>query len=125
MSVAAGVITGLVLTALGLLHVYWAAGGSTGGDAAIPHKGHRPLFRPSPARTLGVGLLLFLAAWIVFDRVWGWIGGWAHTLSGLGIWVLVVVLAIRAVGDFRWIGFFKQARNTRFAQLDTWIYSPL
>ena len=29
------------------------------------------------------------------------------------------------MGDFRTVGFFKKVRATRFAQLDSRIYSPL
>lgn len=38
---------------------------------------------------------------------------------------LAVVLFLRAIGDFRLVGFFKQIRDTRFARLDTILYSPL
>lgn len=35
------------------------------------------------------------------------------------------VLVLRAVGDFRLVGFFKRIRGSRFARLDTLLYSPL
>jgi hypothetical protein len=38
---------------------------------------------------------------------------------------LALVLLLRAVGDFRLVGFFKRIRGSRFAYLDTAIYSPL
>jgi hypothetical protein len=34
-------------------------------------------------------------------------------------------LLARAVGDFRYVGFFKRVRDSRFATLDTRVYSPL
>ena len=39
--------------------------------------------------------------------------------------VTAVVLLARSIGDFRYIGFFKRVRDTRFAKLDTRIYSPI
>jgi len=36
-----------------------------------------------------------------------------------------LVLLARAVGDFKYVGFFKTVRASRFAVLDTWFYSPL
>ena len=35
------------------------------------------------------------------------------------------MLIVRAIGDFKYVGFFKQRRGTRFALLDTRFYSPL
>lgn len=39
--------------------------------------------------------------------------------------VLAIVFLLRSIGDFRWMGFFKSVRGTRFAVRDTWVYSPL
>ena len=33
--------------------------------------------------------------------------------------------ALRAIGDFRYVGFFNRVRDTGFARLDTLAYSPL
>jgi hypothetical protein len=40
-------------------------------------------------------------------------------------YALALGLAARAVGEFKYVGFFKRVRGSRFATLDTWIYSPL
>jgi hypothetical protein len=32
---------------------------------------------------------------------------------------------LRAIGDFRYVGFFKRIRDSKFARLDTLAYSPL
>jgi hypothetical protein len=42
-----------------------------------------------------------------------------------GTWVIAVVFFVRAIGDFKWIGFFKRRTGTRFAALDSALYSPL
>ncbi len=42
-----------------------------------------------------------------------------------GIWVLAAVFSLRAVGDFRYTGFFKKVRNTEFGRMDTRWYAPL
>jgi hypothetical protein len=34
-------------------------------------------------------------------------------------------LALRALGEFRYIGFFKRVRGTPFARMDSRYYSPL
>jgi Protein of unknown function (DUF3995) len=38
---------------------------------------------------------------------------------------LGAVFVVRSVGDFRPLGFFKRARGSRFARLDTFVYAPL
>jgi hypothetical protein len=39
--------------------------------------------------------------------------------------LLAVVFAVRAIGDFGLVGFFKTRGDGSFAALDTWVYSPL
>jgi hypothetical protein len=39
--------------------------------------------------------------------------------------VLVAVFAIRALGDFKYVGFFKKVKNTDFAINDTKYFTPL
>jgi hypothetical protein len=34
-------------------------------------------------------------------------------------------LLARAIGDFKYLGLFKRVRGSRFATLDTFVYSPL
>jgi hypothetical protein len=45
-------------------------------------------------------------------------------LSGLS-YALALGLLARAVGEFKYVGFFKSVRGSRFATLDTLVYSPL
>jgi hypothetical protein len=40
-------------------------------------------------------------------------------------YLLAAGLFARAVGDFRFLGFFKRVRGTRFATLDYFLYSPI
>jgi hypothetical protein len=51
-----GISTAALLFALGLLHVYWAAGGKWGTDVTIPKQDGTPLFQPPPAGTLLVAI---------------------------------------------------------------------
>lgn len=52
------------------------------------------------------------------------IGLSARVLSTLSAG-LALGLLLRAVGDFRYVGFFKSVRDSRFATMDTWCYSPV
>ena len=127
-----GLVAAGVLLALAGLHVYWAAGGRWGASAAVPWRegttgagDGRPLFRPKKAATLLVALLLFLGAAILSGSA-GLFGrlapGWLFR-GGTG--VLALVFLARAIGDFRWFGLFKRQAATRFAALDSALYTPL
>lgn len=117
--------TGGVLLLLSALHVYWAAGGLWGKDVALPQRGERPVWRPSAAGTLVVAILLAAASALVIARMRIWQQPGIDRLTAWGNWALAGVFGLRAVGDARWVGFFKRVRGTPFASLDTWVYSPL
>ena len=111
--IGAGAVAATILIVLAVVHLYWAAGGALGKDAAIPVRDGRPLLRPTPTVTYIVAAGLFAMALLVMTGT-----GWLVGLIG-------AVFIIRAVGDFRYIGFFKTVRAGRFARLDTLAYSPL
>jgi hypothetical protein len=115
-----------VFVALSALHVYWALGGTWAGAAAVPEVNGRPAFRPGPGATLVVAALLALAALVVLARA-GAIPapGVPAWLVAFAAWVLTLVLAARVVGNLRTFGLFKRVRGTRFARLDSLVYTPL
>ena len=41
------------------------------------------------------------------------------------LYALAAMMFARAVGDFRFVGFFKSVRGTPFARADKLVYSPL
>jgi hypothetical protein len=70
--------------------------------------------------------LLLSAALVVGAKASGWSSpflpnAWS-TVATLGV---SFAFSARAVGDFRWVGFFKRERGSRFACLDDRIYAPL
>jgi Protein of unknown function (DUF3995) len=110
---------------LALVHLYWALGGARGKSAAIPHVHGRPAFRPSSGATLVVAFLLATCALLVAS-VSGLVSlPVPHTLLAWFTYCVALVLLLRAVGDFRLVGFFKRERGGSFARLDTLIFSPL
>ena len=122
------IIAGLliaVFACLSLVHVYWLVGGRLGRLAAIPEVDGKPVFQPSTLATLVVVIGLALCVLLIA----GTAGILALPLSQTVLaWItrgLAVVLLLRAIGDFRLVGFFKRIRDTRFARLDTTVYSPL
>lgn len=110
---------------LGALHFYWAVRGIDPQSAALPEREGQPLFQPSRGITVVVAVLLGIAGWLVLARS-GWIEAYVPAkLVVVGSGGVALVMLARAVGDFRNVGFFKPKLATRFARLDTWIYSPV
>jgi cation transport ATPase len=113
------------LCAIALVHVYWAFGGSLGKRAAIPEQDGVPLLRPSAPGTLAIAAALLAGAGAVASRA-GWL--WPNLYPGaiaFAVVALALIFAVRAVGDFRYVGFFKRIRGSRFARMDSLCYSPL
>lgn len=118
-------IVSFAFIGLALWHFYMAAMPSSGESGAVPSVAGKPLFVPSARATASVGVVLLLFS--------GLVAGTAGifplriprlVLTGLS-YALAAGLLARAVGDFKYVGFFKRARGSRFATMDTLLYSPL
>lgn len=116
----------LVLALLGALHVFWGLRGMTpASSVVVPELDGKPVFRPSRLSCFAVAAALATAAALVACR-----GGLLPSPLA-AIWIQVgtigvgAVFVLRAVGDFRLVGFFKKIRGTAFARWDTRLYSPL
>jgi hypothetical protein len=125
MNAALAITVCAVFLVLALWHFRMAFAPATGEGGAVPSVEGRPLFVPSKRATVGVGIaLLSFAALIAatagllplavprFVLVWLSYG-------------LALGLLVRAIGEFKYVGFFKRVRGSRFARLDTLVYSPL
>lgn len=121
----AGASASIILSLLAVIHIYWAVGGTLGKNAAVPARDGKPLFKPTPFTTFLVAVGLFAMAALNAGKI-GWIE--APSMSKfirVGLWLTVAIFLLRAIGDFRYVGFFKRYRENRFATLDTMLYSPL
>ena len=123
-AIIAGVLIA-VFAGLSLIHIYWLFGGRVGKLAAIPEIDGKPIFEPSAAATLVVAIGLALCAVVIAGTAGILVLPVSHTVLAWLTRALAVVLLLRAVGDFRLVGFFKRIRHTHFARLDTAVYSPL
>lgn len=117
-------ILSLVFVALSALHVYWALGNGSSLELTVPQRNGKPVFQPGRGKTLLVALLLLGAA-TACSAQGGLFGLSSSSVSRAAVWLLVIAFALRAVGDFRLVGVFKRIRDSRFARMDSWIYSPL
>lgn len=115
-----------VFAALSALHVYWAVGGQAGLGNAVPSIADKPAFQPGALLTMVVaGVLLgcaYVALWLGFSHR---IAMPYADLAPYAGWGLAAMFAVRAIGDFRLVGFFKRVKGSPFAKFDSTLYSPL
>lgn len=116
-------ILSMVFFTLSLLHFYWASGGQWWLDQALPmnEQGDHVL-KPSklPTIIVGIGLLGFGAFYVAVL-----LGSNVSGMMSIVGWIIPSIFLLRAIGDFRYVGFFKRIRQTDFAKYDTRIYAPL
>ena len=120
----AATLAAAALAAIALLHVYWGIAGVSGRSAALPEVDGRPVFQPSRAACFGVAAALFAATCVLLVSAGHlpslglpWLGAVGAATVGAG-------LVARAIGDFRYVGFFKRIHGSDFALLDTRLFSP-
>ena len=126
MDIVLCVINALIFTIISGFHFYWAMGGKVGFDVVLPSnmEGIKSL-NPSKLITfiaacvfLSVAIFYLIKAHLIHLPL-------PELMINYGLYLLAIVLIIRAIGDFKYVGFFKSIKNTPFAIYDTKYYSPL
>lgn len=119
------IINTIIFLLLALLHLYWAFGGELWYGAVLPtnSSGSRRM-EPGIAATFVVAFGLLLFAFISLGNRGLWDKHVNRKYFNYGALLLSVIFLLRAVGDFRFVGFFKSVNRTQFAQNDTWFFSP-
>jgi hypothetical protein len=110
---------------LGLWHLYMAFAPASGEAGAVPTIEGKPLFVPSAKATVAVGVVLLLFAALVAATSGLLSVGLPRLMLSWLSYALALGLLARAIGEFKYVGFFKRIRGSRFARLDTYVYSPL
>lgn len=118
-------VVSLIFVALAAWHFRMALLPGAGASGAVPSVAGKPLFAPSARATVLVGVVLLLFACLVAATAGLLqVGIPVRVLSWL-CYALALSLLARAVGEFKYVGFFKRVRGSKFAKLDTVLYSPL
>ena len=115
----------LVFLVLSFWHFYMATSLSKNESSAVPSVNGKPLFAPSRASTIAVGMMLALFALLVAATAGMIATGVPQNWLRWASYALALGLIARAVGEFKYVGFFKRVRGTPFARMDTLVYSPL
>ena len=112
----------IVFTAIAGIHVYWAFGGKRGLGPAIPENSDGPLFESRFAGTFVIALIFFTGSIAVLMDL--------QTVRVLFLQdylyhLIAVVFALRAIGEFKYVGIFKKIKHSEFALYDSRLYIPL
>jgi hypothetical protein len=115
----------LAFVALALWHFYMALVPGSGQIGAVPSVDGKPLFAPTRTATAAVGAVLLVFSGLVVATAGIVSVGLPRVVLSSLSYALAVGLLGRAIGEFKYVGFFKRVRGTKFARLDTLLYSPL
>ena len=101
-------------------------GGTFGFAESLPTKenGERVL---NPKRIdsaiVGIGLAAFGIFYLIKPELIAYtLPEWVLKYAS---WIIPIIFIIRAIGDFKYVGFFKSIKSTDFGKLDTKLFSPL
>lgn len=121
-----GLLLSLIFILLAALHFSWALGSKWAFDNALPqNEAGEKVLKPGKIDCIivGLGLLAFSLFYLIKTTWLNWtIPGWLLQYAG---WGVIAIFLLRAIGDFKYVGFLKKIKQTPFAQLDTSFYSPL
>ncbi len=116
----------IVFIALGGIHFYWVFGGKWGLANALPtNENGESVLKPNKFSTfiVGTGLIIF-GIFYLFKS--GFVSvqmpSWLLTFGG---WIVPNIFILRAVGEFKYVGFFKKIKQTNFGKMDSKLFSPL
>lgn len=107
------------------MHLYWSLKDRPTLTYVIPTKNNGELlFKPKPV----IIFMIFLVCLVIALLTLGF-----HNVNISSIFLFIkyfiigvgLVFLARAIGDFKWVGFFKKNKNSEFAKLDQALYSPL
>ncbi|MFL6691479.1 MAG: DUF3995 domain-containing protein [Ramlibacter sp.] len=114
-----------VFVALALWHFHMALKPPAQVSGAVPSVNGKPVFVPSKLSTFVVGIVLLSFAALVAVTGGLLSIGLPRTVAAWLSYGLALGLLARAIGEFKYVGFFKRVRSSRFAELDSLVYSPL
>src|SRR5262252_9214511 len=96
----------LAFAALALWHFYMAFVPGSGATAAVPSVEGKPLFTPTRQTTVVVGVVLLLFSALVAATAGMFSVGLPQAALSWLSYALAVGLLARAVGEFKYVGFF-------------------
>lgn len=122
-----GIVSTSLILAISLVHFYWALGGRKWADLVFPQFAgtDKPIFTAGNWATILVAFIFLSFSGVIFLKTFESVFRISNHWIDIGAWVIAALFLIRAMGDFRYVGFTKTVRSTNFAAYDTKIFTPL
>lgn len=117
------ILVASILATVALLHFYWAFGGLYGVNSAAPIIEGKEGFKIPKALTFIVACLITSLCILAILLATG-TSPFKEIISYFG-YAVSFVFIVRAIGDFKYLGFFKKVYNSPFSKKDTLYFSPL
>mgnify|MGYP001369383804 CR=1 FL=1 len=116
----------IIFSALGLIHFNWVIGGEFGFEKSLPTKENgEKVLNPKKIESavVGIGLIVFGVFYLIKSELLEFnIPDWIIKYGG---WIIPTIFLLRAIGEFKYLGFFKKIKDTEFGKWDSILYSPL
>lgn len=117
---------GITFLFLAVCHMYWLFGGKLWLERVIPSKENQGTVVKIPLiATLFSGLFLLTFSVVYFIK--SGLIEFEYYIDFLDkvYWFLPALFTLRAIGDFKYLGFFKKVKSTKFGQADSKVFAPL
>jgi hypothetical protein len=121
-----GLLLSTVFVLLSAIHFYWGLNGKWGLSVSIPtNENNEKVMTPTSVEcfVVATGLLAFAIFTLIkiqLIRV-----DLPSLLPDYGLPFISGMFILRAIGEFKYVGFFKKIKTTPFGEWDTRYYSPL
>jgi len=114
----------IVVSILSFIHFYWAFGGKFEIDKIIPRYYDSPLPRQNNLNIFIIASILLFTCLFIYGLEFSEIKISDHFIIGT-LWLLCVIFALRAIGEFSLMGLFKKIKYSSFGKYDTLYYTPI
>jgi hypothetical protein len=115
-----------IVIMLSFVHVYWALSGNLGKSGVLPtlHDG-KPVIEPGIVGTFAVAAALGIFAFITVGDLGIYVAFVPRDVTKYATIAIGIIFLLRAMGEFKYVGFFKSIKDTHFARNDSRYFSPL
>ncbi|SKC10550.1 Protein of unknown function [Sphingobacterium nematocida] len=128
MTTIIALILTIVFFTLSGIHIYWSFGGKWANNSVVPSNDDDiKVIMPGfiPTFTVAIGLLIFGGIVLLNIIELANQPSVLYVIRKYGLWFIIGIFTLRAIGDFKYMGFFKKVKQTKFGKNDTKYYSPL
>jgi len=130
MRTIAAILLATIFMVIAMLHIYWVLGGKWGLNAAIPEVMKNNMMADSrrlgfKVATLLVALGLSLVTYLFLIHAKFVPSPVPSIYLSYATYAVAGIFLLRAIGDFKYVGFFKSIKQGEFAKKDSKYFSPL